>query len=156
MTDKILVFDMDGTIADLYGYNNWLKMLKAENTEPYEGAKPLYNVKELNSILTKLKAKGYSIAITTWTSKDGSKEYNKATAKAKREWLDKYSFPYDEFHAVQYGRTKADCTRKYKEAYQILIDDNEKVRAGWHLGATINAKNNIIPELVKLLESEAA
>ena len=28
---KTLVFDMDGTIADLYGVKGWLKMLRAED-----------------------------------------------------------------------------------------------------------------------------
>ena len=29
MNDKVLVFDMDGTIANLYGVNNWLESLRA-------------------------------------------------------------------------------------------------------------------------------
>ena len=33
---KVIVFDMDGTIADLYGVNGWLEMLNAENPKPYE------------------------------------------------------------------------------------------------------------------------
>ena len=28
---KVIVFDMDGTIADLYGYPNWLKALRNED-----------------------------------------------------------------------------------------------------------------------------
>ena len=34
-------FDMDGTIADLYGVENWLEHLINGNTFPYEMAKPL-------------------------------------------------------------------------------------------------------------------
>ena len=33
-------FDMDGTIADLYGVKNWLPYLEAEDTTPYAIAKP--------------------------------------------------------------------------------------------------------------------
>ena len=29
--NKVIVFDMDGTIADLYGVDGWLKDLRAEN-----------------------------------------------------------------------------------------------------------------------------
>ena len=34
-------FDMDGTIADLYGVENWLDYLIAEDTTPYTEAEPL-------------------------------------------------------------------------------------------------------------------
>lgn len=149
--EKMLVFDMDGTLADLYGVEGWLEMLHNEDTAPYEQAKPLYDMDKLNSVLNTLKEKGYRIAVTTWTAKGGSKEYNKRVGKAKREWLKKYSFPYDEIHLVKYGTTKADCTRK-KGGKQILIDDNKKVRAGWKLGDTINAKQDIIPKLTALAE----
>ena len=32
--NKTLVFDMDGTIADLYGVEGWLEMLRAEDETP--------------------------------------------------------------------------------------------------------------------------
>lgn len=148
---KMIVFDMDGTIADLYNVENWLADLVAENTRPYEIAEPMYNMTELNNVLNMLKADGWTIAVTTWTAKDGTKEYNKAVGYAKIAWLEKYNFPYDEIHIVKYGTTKANCTRA-KADYQILIDDNEKVRAGWTLGKTIDANNNIIAELEKLIK----
>ena len=38
----------------------------------------------------------------------------------------------------------------------ILVDDNEKVRNGWHLGATIDPTAvNIIEKLSELLEKRA-
>lgn len=148
---KMLVFDMDGTIADLYNVENWLADLVAEKTRPYEIAEPMYNMIELNNILNMLKNDGWKIAVTTWTAKNGTKEYNKTVGYAKIAWLKKYNFPYDEIHVVKYGTTKANCTRT-KADYQILIDDNAKVRAGWTLGATIDANNNIIAELEKLIK----
>lgn len=36
-----ICFDMDGTIADLYGVENWFEYLTAENVKPYKIAKPL-------------------------------------------------------------------------------------------------------------------
>ena len=150
---KTLVFDMDGTIADLYGVENWLADLRAENPRPYVEAKPLYNMDILNSLLKLLKAEGWGVVVTTWLAKDSTKEYDRLVREAKLAWLEKYNFPYDEMHLVKYGTTKANCTRK-KGGLQILVDDNEKVRAGWNLGTTINANENILAELVKLL-SEA-
>ena len=150
---KTLVFDMDGTIADLYGVENWLADLRAENPRPYVEAKPLYNMDILNSLLKLLKAEGWGVVVTTWLAKDSTKEYDRLVREAKLAWLEKYNFPYDEIHLVKYGTTKANCTRK-KGGLQILVDDNEKVRAVWNLGTTINANENILAELVKLL-SEA-
>ena len=141
--NKTLVFDMDGTIADFYGVEGWLEYLQASDTTPYETAEPLYNMDILNALLKVLRAQGWKVAITTWLAKGGSKEYNNRTRKAKLEWLAKYDFPYDEIHLVKYGTTKANCTRK-KADFQILIDDNKKVRDGWTLGTTVNAEFNIM------------
>ncbi len=152
--NKILVFDMDGTIADFYGVEGWLDDLEAESTRPYEEARPLYDVNYLNNLIERLKMVGWKIIITTWLSKNGTKEFNDRTRKAKLEWLKKYNFPYDEIHLVKYGTTKANCTR-YIGGYQVLVDDNEKVRKGWNLGATINANKNILKELEKLLDNVA-
>lgn len=147
---KVLVFDMDGTIANLYGVENWLKDLRAYNPRPYEVATPIYDMDLLNLLLDVLKAQGWTIAITSWLSMDSTAEYDKAVRKAKREWLERYNFPFDEIHLVKYGTTKANCTR-HLGGYQILVDDNEKVRNGWNLGGTINANENIIEKLMELL-----
>lgn len=146
---KMLVFDMDGTIADLYGVEGWLEDLETYKTRPYEIAKPMYDMDELNETLQKLQKLGWQIVVTTWLAMNATKEYNKAVAKAKKDWLAKYNFPYDEIHCVKYGTTKADCTRK-KADFQILIDDNKKVRDGWTLGTTVNAKYNIMDFLKAL------
>ena len=148
--NKILVFDMDGTIADLYGVENWLNDLRSENPRPYAEAKPLYDMDSLTTILNLLKIEGWTIAITTWLAKNSTKEYDKKVRQAKKDWLAKYNFPYDEIHLVKYGTTKANCTRK-NGGFQILIDDNEKVRHGWTLGATIDATKNILEALSTLL-----
>jgi FMN phosphatase YigB (HAD superfamily) len=148
--NRTIVFDMDGTIADFYGVENWLIEIRNESTRPYELAKPLYNIETLNTILEFLKMSGWRIVVTSWLAKDSTKEYKEKVRKAKLEWLKKYSFPYDEIHLVKYGTTKANCTRKLG-GFQILVDDNEKVRKGWNLGATINANEDIIEKLKELL-----
>ena len=150
MDNRTLVFDMDGTIADFYGVPNWLDHLHKEETTPYEYAKPLYDMAYLRAILTILRYQGWKVVVTTWLAKGGTEEYNNRTREAKLAWLEKYRFPYDEIHLVKYGTTKANCTRKLG-GYQILIDDNEKVRKGWNLGDTIDANDNILKELEKLI-----
>lgn len=148
--NKTLVFDMDGTIADFYGVANWLEYLMNEDTTPYDVANPMYNMEYLKGLLLVLKYQGWRIVVTTWLAKNGSKEYNDRTRKAKLDWLDKYGFPYDEIHLVKYGTTKANCTRKIG-GYQVLFDDNEKVRKGWNLGDAVNANENILKYLEKLV-----
>ena len=70
MTDtRVLVFDMDGTIADLYGVSNWLEDLRNENPRPYINAEPLYDMENLVNILNALKACGWKIVVTSWLSK---------------------------------------------------------------------------------------
>ena len=150
METKILVFDMDGTIADLYSVKNWIDKLQTGDPSPYLQAKPLVKMKLFIPLLELLQKNGYKIIITSWLAKNSTKEYSKEVRKAKREWLQKYNIPYDEIHIVKYGTTKANCTRKHGKG-QILIDDNEKIRKGWKLGETINACENIIPPLMKLL-----
>ena len=147
---KILVFDMDGTIADLYGVENWLSLLRAENPLPYEIAKPLYDMDELAQILLQLKSKDYLVVVTSWGSLDATPEYMAKIRQAKKDWLYQYNFPFDEIHIVKYGTTKANCTRKYG-GYQILFDDNQKIRKGWNLGDTVDANENIIEYLKELL-----
>ena len=148
--NKVIVFDMDGTIADLYGVDGWLDNLRAEDTRPYEIAKPMYDMEYIAYILTLLKGLGWRIAVTTWLAKGATKAYDEAVRKAKIEWLAKWGFPYDEIHLVKYGTTKANCTRT-KATFQILIDDNKKVRDGWTLGTTVNAKYNILTFLQALI-----
>jgi FMN phosphatase YigB (HAD superfamily) len=148
--NKTLVFDMDGTIADLYGVEGWLEMLRNEDATPYRVARPLYDMKVLTAMLTILQAKGWRVVVTTWLAKGSSKRYDALVREAKLEWLDEMNFPYDEIHLVKYGTTKANCTRHHG-GFQILIDDNDKVRNGWTLGRTINANNNILDELASLI-----
>lgn len=148
---KMLVFDMDGTIADLYGVSGWLEMLRNNDPTPYKVARPLVDMMELVKVLTTLKANGWKIAVTTWLAKDSNTSYDNLVRQAKLDWLNNYNFPFDEIHLVKYGTTKANCTRK-KADFQILVDDNEKIRKGWKLGGTINANENILKEIKKLLD----
>lgn len=151
--NKMLVFDMDGTIANFYQVPNWLEDLKNYNPRPYEVAEPLYNMVLLKNILLTFKLLGWKVAVTSWLSKESTKEFDKMVRTAKKEWLKNQDFPYDEIHLVKYGTNKSRCT-KNKADYQILVDDNADVRARWSLGDTINAQENIIDKLQDLLLKE--
>lgn len=153
---RMIVWDMDGTMADLYGVDGWLEMLRNENPLPYEIAKPLWDMERLANIIRGLQAIGVEQRIVTWLSMDSSEEYKTETRRAKKEWLEQFDFPYDHFHGVQFGATKADSVRKFlaDDEEAILIDDSARVRKGWHLGETVDPTEiDIIDFLETLLES---
>lgn len=150
MKEKMIVFDMDGVTVGLYQVDGWLEYLENENVYPYVNAQPLVDMQELRKILLGLKAIGYTIAVTSWLAKNATTYYDNQVRIAKKNWLDKFDFPYDELHFLKYGTTKANATR-YRAEYQILIDDNEQIRNGWNLGATIDGSQNFIEELRKIL-----
>lgn len=139
----MICFDMDGTIADLYGVEGWLDYLREEDPYPYIAADPLCDMDDLREVLLALKNQGWEIRIITWLAKDSTAEYKNKVRKAKAEWLKKYNFPMDACHMVAYGTTKADCVRRCCDEHpMILVDDNEQVRNGWHLGNTINPQES--------------
>ena len=154
INERKIYFDMDGTIADLYGQENWLYDLRHEIVTPYVKAEPLYDMAKLNAILEMLKAFGFSIGVITWGSMDASAEYNKAVRKAKKTWIADNLPVCSEFHYQKYG------IPKHKAAYQnikinkdILIDDNEEVRKMLIAkgGIAINPTENLFTELAKLI-----
>ena len=140
-----IFFDMDGTIADLYGVEGWLDCLIASDTLPYEIAKPLVRLSALARILNRLQKQGYRIGIISWLSKSGNTEYNEAVTEAKLEWLSKHlaSVNFDEINIVPYGTPKQNFS---KSASDILFDDEAKNRQNWN-GQAFDV-NNII-EILK-------
>ena len=140
-----IFFDMDGTIADLYGVEGWLDCLIASDTLPYEIAKPLVRLSALARILNRLQKQGYRIGIISWLSKSGSTEYNEAVTEAKLEWLSKHlaSVNFDEINIGPYGTPKQNFS---KSASDILFDDEAKNRQNWN-GQAFDV-NNII-EILK-------
>jgi len=127
---RTIFFDMDGTIADLYGVTNWLEYLMEENTLPYEVAKPLLKLSALAKILNRLQREGFKIGIISWLSKSGSEEYNKKVATEKEKWLRTHlkSVRFDEIHIVKYGTNKGKYCHSKAD---ILWDDEEQNRKNW-------------------------
>ena len=153
MNVKMVCFDMDGTIADLYGVEGWLTDLRRYNAMPYRKAEPMWDMTELADLLRQVQAIGIEVRIITWLSKETTADYDRAVRQAKRDWLEFYGFPYDHFHGVQYGATKADSIRKYLDEGEtaILFDDNAKVRQGWHMGEAIDPTTTDIIEVLRNL-----
>lgn len=141
---KEIWFDMDGTIADLYGVNGWLEDLIAENTRPYAEAKPLINMNSLARILNRLTKEGWKVNIISWTSKGGTEEYNNRVAEVKKAWLKKHlnSVKFENIDIVPYG------TPKGENRNGVLFDDEMQNRMAWN-GMALNV-NNIIETLKEI------
>lgn len=127
---KTIFFDMDGTIADLYGVENWLDYLINSDPSPYKNAKPLLNLNSLARILNRLQRMGYHIGIISWLSKNSTKSYDEAVTQVKKAWLNKHlaSVRFDEIHIVSYGTPKEIFAHNKQD---ILFDDEEKNRLNW-------------------------
>ena len=132
-------FDMDGTIADLYGVENWLDYLIAENTFPYANARPLLNLSALARKLNALQKQGYNLAVISWLSKSGTAEYNEAVTEVKMAWLRKHlpSVAWDRITIVPYGTPKQNFCGN---PLDILFDDEERNRINW-TGRAYDVKN---------------
>lgn len=125
-------FDMDGTIADLYGVRDWLPAIIARDTRPYEVARGIGNLALIARLLNRAQKNGHEIGIISWTAKNAPTEYNEAVAKAKRDWLHKHlpSVTWNEIKVVEYGTNKHMAT-----GGGILFDDEEPNRKIWGEGA---------------------
>ena len=123
-------FDLDGTLCNLYGIENWLEMLIAEDTTPYECAEPLLRLSALARKLNALQRNGYNLAIISWLSKGSTEEYDKAVTEAKMNWLTKHlpSVTWDRVTIIPYGTPKQIFC---ENPLDILFDDEERNRNNW-------------------------
>lgn len=142
-----IFFDMDGTIADLYGVENWLDYLINEDAFPYENAKALLNLQALARVLNRLHRNGFRIEIISWLAKNSNAEYDEAVTLAKMHWLSVHlgSVSFDEINIVSYGICKD--TFRHTDT-DILFDDEAQNREAW--GGQAFGVENII-EILKAL-----
>ena len=137
-SEKIIWFDLDGTLVDLYGVEHWLEYLQAEDATPYRIARPLLPMATLARALHDAQRHGFLIGIISWTSKNGSPAFQDRIIAAKRSWLRRHlpSVQWDIIDIVPYGTPKHDGRRG------ILFDDNENIRGLW--GAHAHNVHHII------------
>lgn len=127
MARKIF-FDLDGTLYDLYGQENWLPRLLSEDTTIFTEGDMLVNLTELVKIMLVLKGLGYSFGVVTWTPKEVSKNYCRRVRYAKEKWLrENFGDIFDEIHVLSYGNNK----NRYAKDGSILFDDEKKNRQDW-------------------------
>ena len=140
-----IYFDMDGTIANLYGVENWLDYLVASDPYPYKAAKPMVNMSRLARLLHRLQAEGYHIGVVTWLCRGCDEKYDNAVTLAKAQWLDRHlpSVHWNEVKIVPYGTPKQTVV---DVADGVLFDDEAPNRANW-IGTAYDVEN--ILEILK-------
>lgn len=112
-----IYFDMDGTIADLYGPRDWLERLLEGDESLYSDAKPLGDTRQL---LMRLKRAGYRVGVVSWLAKSSTRAFDARVRAAKVRWLYRNFPQLDEVHIVRYGTPKRSCVH---DKQGILIDD---------------------------------
>ena len=129
---KAYYFDMDGTLADLYGVEGWLADLEAHNPRPYDEAKVMHNMSVLARKIHRAQKKGIKVGIISWLSKTATEDYNKVVEKAKRKWLKKHlkSVTFDEIFIVPYGTPKHTLVADGS----VLFDDEHRNLQAWDKG----------------------
>lgn len=128
---KAINFDMDGTLADFYGVDNWLEYLVNGDAYPYAVAKPLVNMSVLARYLNRLQHNGYEINIISWLAKNSTEDFDKIVTETKKKWLKKHlpSVNWNKITIVAYGVNKSTLGNG------ILFDDEEPNRNMWGEGA---------------------
>lgn len=130
---KVLYFDMDGTIADLYNSENWLQ--KIENKQPvFEALEEMPWFATAKNLIRILKMEfGYEVGVITWTPMNTTAEYEAIARAEKNRWLGEHADGLFDFVTFQrYGTSKTISNRDVcHRGIHILFDDNHEVRADW-------------------------
>lgn len=125
---QMIWFDMDGTIADLYGVEGWLEDIKDERTDAYRDAKPMLNLQALARVLNRLEKAGYEIGVVSWLAKGARADYDEKVRETKKTWLAEHlaSVKFARVDIIKYGEPKQNGRDG------ILFDDEEPNRKAWN------------------------
>lgn len=143
-----IYLDMDGTIANLYGVDNWLNKIINEDPSPYIDADPLISLSILARLLNKARKNGHKIGIVSWLAKNSTESYDIKVTTAKLKWLSSHlkSVQFDEIKIGQYGTPKSTMV---EDINGILFDDEEPNRKEWK--GTAYDVDNIIGILKEII-----
>lgn len=84
--DKVIYFDMDGTIADLYRVQYWKERIDNCDSEVYKEVSAMNELEQVCELCSKLQGQHqFKIGVISWCSKSGSADYHKEVRRVKRE-----------------------------------------------------------------------
>lgn len=126
-----IYFDMDGTVYNLYGLNEWLEKIQEEKKNVFSADLPLFAPSIFYDTVTKLLHLGVKFGVITWLPMGATPEYEEICRREKNEWCKKYLPFISSFVAQTYGTPKQQAITKHAKT-EILIDDNKEVCEIWN------------------------
>ena len=155
---KKIYFDLDGTIYDLYGIENWLEKLQTEKENVFLEGKFLVNYNDFMDCIRFLLECGYTFGVITWLPMQASPEYEEQCRKEKLEWVREYLPFVSEINITSYGMPKQNCIQKRAKT-MILIADNIEVCKMWNTptqrnSINVNEEFTVIDALNAIIETE--
>lgn len=148
-----IYFDMDGTIADLYGSEGWLEKIQA-SAPVFRSLMPLVDMLALQKVMGLLRQDDVNFGIISWLPMDASEEYAWKCAVEKSEWLLENfgTDAFNECYLVPYDTPKHEVLNRKLTKNDVLIDDNWDVLLQWiKAGGRAIHNSQILNYLVKLL-----
>ena len=121
MKKQIVYLDMDGTIANLYGMENWLEKLRNEVEGLFLECEPFLTENELKNYFP---TEEFELRICSMTPLNATEEYCQVVINEKNQWLDKYFPSITHRVYMVYGHNK----NLKNSVNHILVDDNETIR----------------------------
>lgn len=152
---RTLYFDMDGTIANLYGSDRWLEKIQSRE-QVFTNLEPMPWFEEAKKLIESLKFLGWEVEVITWLPMNATQEYKDLSIEGKMAWLDTNAKGiFNRVNLVDYGTSKQIFGNYGNISY--LFDDNEEVREEWEastMGEAFDAKD-MVRVLRMLVKSEA-
>lgn len=157
-----VVFDLDGTIFNLYNKPNWLDDLENERWGVFKewgynhGFMPYICRAELQEKILNLIDRGITFGIISWLPWGASPEYAEICRREKLEWICKNLPMITDIQLIPYGIEKQKAVTK-KAGRMILIDDNAEICKTWEtakqrIAIQVNDDFTVMDALDKILE----
>ena len=150
--NKVLILDMDGTLADTYNYPDWAGILRGHpedpwtqsgNANPQEVYDMFLNLKPLieSQKLLEVSKRFDDVLVWSMAPWDATPQVCNATYQAKKLWLDKHFGWIPNILVTRFNKSKSlvieeDVLLKVYQSlpnywsptpFDTLIDDNEEV-----------------------------
>lgn len=155
-----ITLDLDGTVFDLYGKEDWLYRLENHIAGAFEGSMlPEVDKKQLSELAEKLLEIGVGFDVVTWLPMGATKEYEWICQEEKLEWC-RVNLPFiKSIKCVPYGTPKQSVARGAGRMY--LIDDNSQICDEWETKVkrkafNVNADFTIVNALEKIYKELTA
>lgn len=128
---KKIYLDLDGTVYNLYKIENWLSMLRNEESGVFNQNQFIGNYNEFLKEVYRLIGSGWSFGVITWLPMGASPEYEQICREEKEQWINE-NLPFvNEVNICFYGIPKQNLIQKRAKT-MVLIDDNIEVCKMWN------------------------